>query len=243
MKDKRIVVNPFRMISRRLDSEAVRLEKLHEQPFSESLDLEEGLLVMISKIIAMTELLSKCVFSESETQTERAATLAKEVHDQEKALTLNLTTAGIAPDLLKGIIRFPFRLERTGDMLESILNCCRIKASRGILFSDKAHEELNQLFQLLLSMFNNLRDAFVTPNKFLLEHILSEVKTMGQMLQDFRLAHWDRLAAGFCSPRASSTYLDILDSMRSTNEYIEKMCLTLLELGKPTQVAESVGSE
>jgi Na+/phosphate symporter len=243
MKDKRIVVNPFRMISRRLDGEAVRLEKLHEQPFSESLDLEEGLLVMISKVIVITELLSKCVFSESETQMDRAASLAKEVHDQEKALTLHLTTAGIAPDLLKGIIRFPFRLERTGDMLESILNCCRIKASQGILFSDKAQEELNQLFRVLLSVLNNLRDAFVTPNKFLLEHILSDVKTMGQMLQDFRLAHWDRLAAGFCSPRASSIYLDILDSTRSINEYIEKMSLTLLELGGTAPVVEQVGSE
>jgi Na+/phosphate symporter len=86
-------------------------------------------------------------------------------------------------------------------------------------------------------MENNLRDAFITPNKFLLDHILSEVKTMGQMLQDFRLAHWDRLAAGFCSPRASSMYLDILDSSRSINEYIEKMCLTLIELGGTTPVS------
>jgi Na+/phosphate symporter len=151
MKDKRIVVNPFRMISRKLDSEAVRLERLHEQPFSEAMDLEEGLLVMISKIIAITQLLSKCVFSESETQMNTAATWAKEVHDQEKVLTLHLTTAGLTPDLLKGIIRFPFRLERIGDMLESILNCCRIKVAQGILFSDKAHAELNQLFELMLS--------------------------------------------------------------------------------------------
>lgn len=235
-----LLVNPFRMLSPRLDSEAVKLEELHNQPFSESISLEMGLLVMISKLIEIMRLLSKCVFSEAQSQMNRAEILAKEVHDQEKILTQDLTRSKIAPDLLKGVIRFPFRLERVGDMMESIINCCRIKARDGVPFSDKAYAELNQLFEHLIANTRDLRDAFVAPNVFLLEHILSQTAIMAQLLQEHRLAHWARIAAGYCSPRASSLYLDILDSMRSANEYIEKMSVTLLELGPITSAYSDV---
>ena len=59
MKDHRIVVNPFRMISPKLDSEALRLEEFHEKPFSETVALQEGLLIMVSKAIEITRLLQR----------------------------------------------------------------------------------------------------------------------------------------------------------------------------------------
>jgi Na+/phosphate symporter len=85
---------------------------------------------------------------------------------------------------------------------------------------------------MLLDMMNNLRDAFRTPNKLLLESIISQGRQLTEMLEDSRLAHWERMEAGFCSPRASSVFLEVLDSMKLMNEYVQKMCNTLIELGK-----------
>lgn len=231
MKDRRVLVNPFRMISSKLDFEALRMEELHARTFHESMPLEDGLLVMMSKIIEMTRLLSKSIVSGSPKQMDACQSLGKEVHQEEKVLTGELVAAGIPPDLLRSVIRFPVRLERIGDLLESILNCSRIRARDGIPFSDKALGELDQLFAVLLDMMNNLRDAFITPNKVLLEHVISQGRKLAQKLLDFRLAHWDRLEAGFCAPQASSVYLDILDSFTAINEYIVKISVTLLELG------------
>ncbi|MBI5249449.1 MAG: hypothetical protein HY912_08135, partial [Desulfomonile tiedjei] len=53
MKDKRIFFNPLRMMSPKLDSEAEKLEDLHKTPVSEAFTLEEGLVVMLSKLIEM----------------------------------------------------------------------------------------------------------------------------------------------------------------------------------------------
>jgi Na+/phosphate symporter len=231
MKHKEVFFNPFRMLSPRLDAEAVRIEELYEKPVSESVSLEEGLLIMISKLIEMTRELSKCVLTEATHQMDRCEELASEVHEQEKILTRGLVSSDVEQDLLKGIIRFPFRLERIGDMLESILKCCRIKAEKRVPFSDKAYAELEQLFSVLLDMMINMRDALRTPNKVLLETILAEGKHLSGLLDEFKMAHWERLEAGFCAPEASSVYRDILDSIKWSNEYLERMCATLLELG------------
>lgn len=231
MKHKEVFFNPFRMLSPRLHAEAMRMEELYEKPVSESVSLEEGLLIMISKIIEMTRVLSKCVVTGAAHQMERCEELAREVHEQEKILTRGLVTSDVEKDLLKGVIRFPYRLERIGDMLESVLKCCQIKAVRSIPFSDKAYGELEQIFAALLEMMINMRDALRTPNKVLLDTILSEGRNLSELLEEFKLAHWERLEAGFCAPEASSVYRDILDSIKWTNEYLERMCITLLELG------------
>ncbi|MEJ2717610.1 MAG: hypothetical protein P8182_10790 [Deltaproteobacteria bacterium] len=231
MKHREVFFNPFRMLSPRLHAEAMRIEELYEKPVSESVSLEEGLLIMISKLIEMTQLLSKCVVSGADHQMDRCAELASDVHDQEKILTRGLVTSDVEKDLLTGVIRFPYRLERIGDMLESVLNCCRIKAEKGIPFSDKAYAELEQLFAALLEMMVNMRDAFTTPNKVLLEAILAEGTNLSELVEEFKLAHWARLEAGFCAPEASSVYRDMLDSIKWTTEYLERMSATLLELG------------
>jgi Na+/phosphate symporter len=232
MKDQRIVVNPFRMMSPKLDSEAVRIEEFHEKPFSESVALQEGLLIMVSKTVEMTRLLSKCIISGSRAQMDACEALAKDVHEQEKVLTRNLISSGVKTARLSDVIRFPYRLERVGDLLESILKCCRIKARDGIPFSEKAHAEIDDIFAILTEMLVNLRDAFLTTNRFLLEHILANGKNLSQALQDARLAHWERLERGFSAPQASSLYLDILDSVTAINEYVSKMCDRLVVLAE-----------
>ena len=232
MKDKSYFFNPFRMLSPKLDSEALRIEELHKEPVSKALTLEEGLLVMISKLIEMTRLLSKAVVGGSASQMDRCEALADEVDEQENILTKSLVSANVDKELLRGVIRFPYRLERMGDMLESILRCCRVKEKRGIPFSDKAHAELDELFAGLMNILVNLRDAFKTPNKVLLEAIIADSLRLRNRLNDFKLAHWARLEAGICHVEASSIYRDILDSSKLACEYVEKMCETLLELDR-----------
>ncbi len=239
MKEKSVFFNPFRMLSPDLNARAIRLEDLHTRPVSEPIPLQEGLLVMCSKIIEMMGLISKCVVSGSEKQMDVCESLANEVHEQEKVLTTDLIDLKLTPEMRKGLIRFPYRIERIGDMLEDILHCCRLKAQKGFAFTDKAYVELDQLFGILVVMMTNLRDAFVAPNRVLLERIVTRSNKLSKMLLDFRFAHWTRLEGGFCSPRSSSAYLAILDSMTAINEYLKKISTTLLELGTTSSADES----
>ncbi|MEW6112017.1 MAG: hypothetical protein AB1664_07795 [Thermodesulfobacteriota bacterium] len=241
MKEKGIFANPFRMMSPRLDTEVTRLEDYYKKPYAESVSLEEGLLIMISKEIELTRILSKCVVTCPEAQAQQCQALAEEVRRQEKVLTKDLVSSKVRGELLKGVIRFPYRLERIGDLLEGILRCCRTKTRDHIPFSEKAHAELDQLFAVLLDMMANLRDAFRTPNKILLEHILSQGDKLRQMVEDFKITHWDRLEGGYCAVEASPVYRDILDSFRLINEYLEKMAKTLLDLGDRVGAERAAG--
>ena len=230
-KDKRYFASPFRMMSPKLDSEALKLQELYRQPFSESFSVEKGVLVTISKIIEITQLLAKYVHSGSQAQFTDCLNLAKEVHAQERVLTRHILESGVKGDVLKGLLRFPYRLERLGDLQQNLLTIFHAKAKEGIPFNDKAHAELDRLLTLLAEILNNLRDAFVAPNKVLLDHIMDQTRQMSGMLDDFRLAHWERVEGGFCHAQATSMYLQVLDGLKASNEYIVKMTQTLLSFG------------
>jgi Na+/phosphate symporter len=234
MKDQRVVANPFRILSPKLDSEAARLHDLHKMPVSESVSPEEGLLIMMSKLIEMSKILSRTVVTAEDEQIAACEALANDVHKQEEMVTKDLVaaSASIGHNLFKLIVRFPGRLERIGDMFQSILTCCKIKQSEGIPFSDKAYGELAQIFSILVDMLTNVRDSMLVRNKALLDLIFTHRKQLAQLLLDARFAHWERLEAGFCAPSASSIYLDILDSLTAANEYVAKMCDSLMAIDK-----------
>ena len=224
MKDKRIFFNPLRMISPKLDSEATRLEELHQQPVSAAFTFEEGLLVMLSKLIEMIRLTREAYVTNCANDLNVGRQLADQVDQQEKLLLTDLACGkSVPPELCKTFVMFPSHLGRVGDYSERILNCCDIKCSDGLNFSDMANQEVDQTFTLMLDMMVNFRDTLIAPNKFLLEHVISQAKELDQMCQDWQLAHVERLLDGSCAPRASSVYLDMLESTQSLGRHIKEI--------------------
>lgn len=191
--------------------------------------VEENLLVMISKTIEMTRLLSTCVRGSTPEVEKACDALAREIHLQEKRTTSDLVQLDLDRDLLRRIVQFPVALERIGDFLENILRCFRIRSQNRFAFSDKAHAELDQVFARLLDMMNDLRDVLVTPNEVLQEHLVSQGQALRRIIRDCRAAHWKRMEEGACSPQACSAYLDIIDSAASINAYLQTMCFALYE--------------
>ena len=224
MKDKHIFFNPVRMISPKFDAEVTRLEELHRQPVSETFTFEQGLVVMLSKLIEMIRLTREAYFSNCANDLDVYDELAEHVDQQEKLLLTDLACAGsVPPELCKIFIMFPTHLGRVGDYAERILNCCKIKCNDGLNFSDIANEELDQTFKLMLDMMINFRDTLIVPNSFLVKHVISQAKQLDQLCQDWQLAHVERLLDGSCAPRASSVYLDILESTQSLARHIKEM--------------------
>lgn len=235
MKDQRYVWNPFRMISPKLNSEVGKIDELHTAPVSGARTPEESLLVMIGKLIEVTKILSVCFAEENREKLEECERLAQEVHDEEHTATSGLvgSSSAIGQNAFKIVVRFPSRIERIGMMLENILSCARTKIAHGIPFSDKALGELSSLFSVTTDLLINLRDGLIIPNKIILRHIRSQVKVLNQLIEDARFAHWERLEGGYCSPAASSIYLGVLDSFKTTNQYVANITESLGALMEP----------
>jgi Na+/phosphate symporter len=232
MKDHRIFASPFRMMSPKLDSEADKFTELHEAQISESFTPQEGFLIMISKLVEMSKILSKSFAAPDQEQLSECDRLSEEVHKWESAVTKNLMAAQstIGSNVFRLVVRFPVRLERIGDMFHNILTCANIKAKEGIPFSDKALGELSEIFKIIIEMLTNVRDSVVIRNGVLLSHIKAQRAKLAQLLLEARFAHWERVEAGFCSAQASPIFLDILDSLTATNEYLGKICDSLIEM-------------
>jgi len=228
MKDKRVFFNPVRMLSPKLDSEAIKLEELYQHPISESFTLEEGLLVMLSKLVEMTRLVRISFEGSSQDGIKNCEALADEVHQQEKLLTGNLAcTITDYPDMCRAVILFPGQLERIGDYLESILNCCKIMTRESIPLSDKNISEIGETLQTVQQLLSDLRDIIIAPNKHLIQHVISQSEALDQKCQEMQLSHVDRLLEGSTAPKASSLYLDILESIQSIKRHIKEMAKSI----------------
>jgi Na+/phosphate symporter len=238
MTAKDFTFNPLKLFSPRHLRQEMEHEELYAKEVCEGIDLSEGLLITISKLIEMTQLLSKYVVSGAQAQCDKCAKLGLEVHTQEQVLTHCLLSSEVKGEVLKGVLRFPYRMERVGDMLESILACCREKAAKQIPFTDKAHGEMDQMFGVLIEMMNDLRDSFKTPNNAILEGMIAKGSRLNDMTEEFKLAHWERLEAGFCHIAASSMYRAILDAFKGAAEYLVKMAASLLALKEHAPTAD-----
>ncbi|MEW6114378.1 MAG: hypothetical protein AB1664_19750, partial [Thermodesulfobacteriota bacterium] len=113
MKREEYFFNPFRLISPKLDAEATRLEELYEKPPEEVTCLEEGLLIMISKLIQMVELGQKALIIWDPAKAEICERLGREIHDEEKSLTGQIVCSPTETtgQVLKTVVLFPGRLE------------------------------------------------------------------------------------------------------------------------------------
>lgn len=230
MTEKPFQINPFQVFSPQVDREVRRLEELRGVQVSESSTLQEGLISLLDKVIEMTEILSACTALGDGSGMDRCEYLYGEIKREEKILTGYLVSSGMGLHAMKGVIRFPYRLKRVSDLLEIILRCFRYRAGGGIPLSDKAKLELEQIFTILREMMVHLREGFVSPKHDLLTALFGRSKTLSQIVEYFRSEHWGRVEAGLCAPEASSTYREILDSVKWTNEYLEKMSSDLLTL-------------
>ena len=76
MKERRFFVNPFRIISPKLNADVVRVDEAHPVKATEVTCLEEGLLIMLDKLIEMTILMRRSLIETDREKMGKSAELA-----------------------------------------------------------------------------------------------------------------------------------------------------------------------
>jgi Na+/phosphate symporter len=105
--------------------------------------------------------------------------------------------------------------ETTGNLSEPLQK----KIKDGVLFSDKAVQQTNYLFNQQTGMLRSVLDIIVTGNEFLKQYVLGESHKMIQGCLDFATEHEARLIEGVCLPQAAPIFLAILDGMRIITQH------------------------
>jgi Na+/phosphate symporter len=231
MQGRRSFKNPLRSLGHGHDTKDFEVQTLHKRPVSNSVGVEEGLMLMTSKLVEMTRVLAARFSGFPGSDPETCSRLAEEVREQSQVLIKELVSMRGSEGLIDGLIRLSSSLERVGHMLENILDAYRTETPSEIIFSDNTDRERKQILVLLLDILTNLRDAVQNPSREALLAVLLQGKRLEQMIRDSTGTHWERVKLGVCPVDASAMGREILDSAKWANEYLMEVASTLLELG------------
>jgi Na+/phosphate symporter len=110
-------------------------------------------------------------------------------------------------------------LQMVGDNLEALSTPIGQKIREGVLFSDKAVAQANQLFDHLTGILRSILDALKTDNEFLKRYVMEEGQRLTQYCNDFATEHEARLIEGLCLPQAAPLFLAMLNGLRTAGQH------------------------
>ena len=110
-------------------------------------------------------------------------------------------------------------LQIVGDNLEELSTPIGKKMRDGVLFSEKAVTQANQLFDHLTGILRSILDALKTDNDFLKRYVQEEGKKLTQSCNDFATEHEARLIEGLCQPQAAPLFLAMLNRLRAAGQH------------------------
>jgi Na+/phosphate symporter len=150
--------------------------------------------------------------------------LGQHVHRREKFIT-----AALAGPADGDIERFfvPMHYERVGDNIEAFTHAVERMIKDGVVFTDRAIQEIDTLISKALELLDATRDVLRTSSTVLIRHVLTEGPAFEATASEFALFHQGRLIQGLCRPKASSIYLAMIDYLggieRHQREIVQKI--------------------
>jgi Na+/phosphate symporter len=149
-----------------------------------------------------------------------ASALGRSVHKQETELTETLIAG---PREFAPLQFIPSHLERIGDALEGVVRSLREREDEAAAFTERGIREVRELFDRAHGLLECARDLTRTGNPVLARHVELESMRFQEVASEFSRAHEERLVGGVCQPRASSTYLAILDNLREVTRHCRQI--------------------
>jgi Na+/phosphate symporter len=149
-----------------------------------------------------------------------ADALGEAIHKHEQELTERLLEVPPQPEGLRFV---PSHLERIGDALGGLIRCQRAIHTEATVFTDRGAREVGQLYERAHEMLECARDLTLTGNRILARHVEIEGLRFHDLATDFARAHEERLIEGVCRPRASSTYLAMLDHLQEVARHARRI--------------------
>lgn len=111
------------------------------------------------------------------------------------------------------------RLQVVGETLEGMSVPIARKIKEGVLFSDKAVAQANQLFDQEAGILRSILDVLKTDNDFLKRYVMEEGERLVRSCNDFATEHETRLIEGVCQPQAAPLFLIMLDRLRTAGQH------------------------
>ncbi len=149
---------------------------------------------------------------------EEADRLIREVRSHQQALASRLQgrgSKGKDPSLLK-YASIHGHIDRICEHMENMSKALSARCMEGIRFSDKAADEVDYLFGELKDILSGTSSLLAGAKDIALAGSVGQAElAFSVSVGGFEVRHGERIAHGICLPRASSIYMEMLDSFRA----------------------------
>ena len=113
----------------------------------------------------------------------------------------------------KYLILLP-RLQLMAVIIRNLINENRNKIESHLPFIDKARDDIKNLYTLMLTQFEDTKDYILTRNPHLRAYIKTGMENVFEKGEDCFAEHETRMITCACIPRASYSYVAIIDSIK-----------------------------
>ncbi len=170
--------------------------------------------------------------------TEAALRIGRElkVTDQ-RAMASMIAASAPRPETAEQVF-VPMHLGLIVRNIEALAEAATQVLSGTTLFTERATGELSNLFGLAIDLLESVRDAFRTGNRALIRHVLDEARRIESASNEYALSHQRRLIEGVCVPRASATFLAMLDDLKGVEWHAQEIVRKLTESRLPPALEE-----
>jgi Na+/phosphate symporter len=142
---------------------------------------------------------------------------------KEEVMRLDRENVGLKPYVL-----VPEYLCNIAENIEQVSGLVEKKISDGILFSDKALEEVTFLIQRLLDIMRPTSDIILARNEILSNYVKESEADVVRKALEYSTLHEERLIGGICQPAASTLYVNMLDSIKNIAWLMKKIATELM---------------
>lgn len=120
-------------------------------------------------------------------------------------------------------------LERIGDLAEDIADHAENVIEDNIEFTDTAIEEINVMFDKVMTALETALEAFENEDEVLIERVTFLEDEVDNLEKTFRKQHIKRLNSKECAPKASIIFLDVIGYLERISDHAVKIATGLEE--------------
>lgn len=135
-------------------------------------------------------------------------------------------------------------IERVGDHADNIAELALYKIDNNVVFSDKAIEEISNMFDVTKEVYKMSLLAFKTANIEISKEVILKDDEIDKIEKSLRKNHIDRLNNSICSPKAGIIFLDTIGNLERIGDHASNIAVAIIEVvNKKKNIFEEIITE
>jgi Na+/phosphate symporter len=184
----------------------------------EEKELDQRLHEMFKEMLLVLESMRQGSLAGNQTPLTEAETRLTRILTSSLPFTEKLIKKETKDEVEKKYLNLLPNLQLMAVAIRNLINENKKKIESNILFTDKATNEIKALFTLIQTQFEDATDYILTKNPHLSMHIRTGMENVFERADDFVTAHQIRLITGVCMPKASYSYVAMVDLIKGVSK-------------------------